>query len=319
MKFTVIIPVYNVEEYLEECLGSVLSYDGDFEVVLVDDGSTDSSGAICDGAARSDGRVRAIHRENGGSAAARNTGLDNALGDYVLFVDSDDAVYPEAIRKIEEKIAQTGYPDVVFLEAEKFYPDGKREPMDDGYSAAAIDGKSADEVLSFLASCPKFPGSACTKAVKRSFIEENKIRFREGEYVEDIDFVCRVLACAKTFAYCPSPYYRYRQKRKGSNTDLFALPQLECLLGTVERYSARRPQSAREEYFNSFMAYETGVAVLDFAALKKEDRKAVRDRLKGVVWLLKSRGAKGRGLYALAKTLGVGAASIAASLYYRRK
>ena len=62
MKFTVIIPVYNVEEYLEECLGSVLSYDGDFEVVLVDDGSTDSSGAICDGAARSDGRVRAIHR-----------------------------------------------------------------------------------------------------------------------------------------------------------------------------------------------------------------------------------------------------------------
>ena len=319
MKFTVIIPVYNVEEYLDECLGSVLSHDGDIEVILVDDGSTDSSGVICDDAARADGRVRAIHRENGGSAAARNTGLGEARGEYVLFVDSDDAVFPSSLDRIAEKIDESGRPDAVFLEAEKFYPDGRREPMGDGYSAAAIDGRSADEVLAFLASCPKFPGSACTKALKRSFIEENGIRFREGEYVEDIDFVCRVLEKAQTFAYCPSPFYRYRQKRSGSNTDLFSRPQLECLLGTVERYSARRPQNAREESFNSFMAYETGVAVLDFAALKKEDRAAVRDRVKGVLWLLKSGGAKGRGLYALAKTLGVGAAAKAASFYYKRK
>ena len=320
MLFTVIIPVYNVENYLEECAGSVLSQDfGDFEVVLVDDGSTDSSGEIADGIAAKDERVRALHRPNGGLSAARNTGLDVARGEYVLFVDSDDMIEPSSLGAIAEKIEKTSRPDVVFLEAEKFYPDGATEPMGDGYRADMIDGKSADEVLKFLASCPKFPGSACTKTVKRSLIEEESLRFREGQLSEDIDFTCRLLGTANSFAYCPAPYYRYRQKREGSITDAVARPNLESLLGIIERYSTREPVSEREKIFNSFMAYETGVAVLDYAALTKEDRQAVKERLKGVAWLLKSAGAKGRALYSVGKLFGVGAAAKAAALYYKRK
>ncbi len=320
MLFTVIIPVYNVEKYLEECVSSVLSQDfSGFDVVLVDDGSTDSSGKIADLIAEKDGRVRVIHRENGGLSAARNTGLETADGDYILFVDSDDLTEPGSLAAIAKKIEGSGRPDAVFLEAEKFYPDGRREPMGDGYCPEAIDGKSADDVLRFLASRPKFPGSACTKAVKRSLIEDNSLTFREGEFAEDTDWTCRLLAAAKSFAYCEAPYYRYRQMREGSITDSCSRPHVEALLGVIERYSTREVKNERDKIFNSFMAYETGVAVVDYASLPKDDKAALKERLKGVMWLLKYGGARGRALRLAGKLLGVDAAAGALSVYYKTR
>ena len=147
MLFTVIIPVYNVEEYLEECAASVLSQSfGDLDVVLVDDGSTDSSGKIADSIAGKDERVRVIHRENGGRSAARNTGLDAARGEYILFVDSDDMIEQGALDAVAKTVDESGRPDAVFLEAEKFFPDGSMRPMGDGYRREEIDGKSAEDV-----------------------------------------------------------------------------------------------------------------------------------------------------------------------------
>ena len=94
---SVIVPVYNVENYLSRCVDSILSQSGvTLEVLLVDDGSTDASGKICDSYAARDDRVKVIHKENGGLSSARNTGLDRASGDYVTFVDSDDYLEPEA-------------------------------------------------------------------------------------------------------------------------------------------------------------------------------------------------------------------------------
>ena len=90
-KFSIIVPVYNVEAYLIRCLDSLRTQTyGDYEALLVDDGSTDSSGRLCDEYAGRDGRFRVIHRINGGLAAARNTGLDAAGGKYIMFLDSDD-------------------------------------------------------------------------------------------------------------------------------------------------------------------------------------------------------------------------------------
>ncbi|MBO4616877.1 MAG: glycosyltransferase family 2 protein [Lachnospiraceae bacterium] len=100
---SVIIPVYNVEKYLEECFKSVAAQTySDLEIVVVDDGSTDESGAICDAFAKRDGRVKVIHRENRGVSAARNAGLDNTHGEFVFFVDSDDFIEPDAIEALYE-------------------------------------------------------------------------------------------------------------------------------------------------------------------------------------------------------------------------
>lgn len=99
IRLSVIVPVYNVEKYLRECVDSVLAQDiDDMEVILVDDGSTDRSGGICDEYAEKDNRVTVIHKENGGCSAARNAGLDIAQGEYITFVDSDDYLLPDTYR-----------------------------------------------------------------------------------------------------------------------------------------------------------------------------------------------------------------------------
>ena len=90
-KISVIVPVYNAEKYLHRCIDSILSQTfTDFELLLINDGSKDSSGAICDEYAAKDNRVRVFHKENGGASSARNLGLDNAKGEWIAFVDSDD-------------------------------------------------------------------------------------------------------------------------------------------------------------------------------------------------------------------------------------
>ena len=95
MKISVIVPVYNVEMYLKRCVDSILAQTAeDFELILVDDGSTDSGGVICDEYRKADGRVKVIHQENGGLSRARNAGIDAAAGEYLRFVDSDDCVAP---------------------------------------------------------------------------------------------------------------------------------------------------------------------------------------------------------------------------------
>ena len=99
--FTIVVPVYNVAAYLEKCLDSILAQTfTDFEAWLIDDGSTDGSGAICDRYAQRDRRLRALHVENGGVSRARNLGLDRAEGTYLVFVDSDDFVAPNLLDRL---------------------------------------------------------------------------------------------------------------------------------------------------------------------------------------------------------------------------
>ena len=96
-KISIIVPIYNTEQYLPRCIDSILSQSlTDFELLLIDDGSIDGSGAICDAFAEKDNRVRVFHKENGGVSSARNLGLNEAKGEWVCFVDSDDELMPNA-------------------------------------------------------------------------------------------------------------------------------------------------------------------------------------------------------------------------------
>ena len=106
---SIVVPVYNAGRYLPRCLDSIAAQTyGDIEVILVDDGSTDSSGSICDRYCTRDGRFRVIHQENKWLAEARNAGLSAARGDYVYFVDSDDWIHPQAVETLLAAIGKTG-------------------------------------------------------------------------------------------------------------------------------------------------------------------------------------------------------------------
>lgn len=126
MKLSFIVPIYNVEDYLLDCCKSILNQvDSTCEVLLVDDGSTDRSSQIADDIAREHDRVTVIHKENGGLASARNTGLDAASGDYVAFVDSDDLITENCLPAILHELEDTK-PDILFLDSCKLYPDGTK-------------------------------------------------------------------------------------------------------------------------------------------------------------------------------------------------
>ena len=108
-EISIIVPVYQVEKYLNECIDSILAQTfTDFELILVDDDSPDNCPALCDAAAKRDSRVRVIHKQNGGVSTARNAGLDAAQGNWIAFVDSDDTVEPEYLEKMHKAVLETG-------------------------------------------------------------------------------------------------------------------------------------------------------------------------------------------------------------------
>ena len=114
MEISVIIPVYNKEAYVERCFRQLMAQDFDsFEVVAVDDGSTDRSGEICDKMAQQDQRIRIIHTENGGVTAARRRGMEESQGKYIMFVDSDDELLPGALRTMHQTIKDSGADEVI--------------------------------------------------------------------------------------------------------------------------------------------------------------------------------------------------------------
>ena len=116
MKVSIVIPVYNKAEYISDCLESLLQQDfDDFEIVAVNDGSTDDSGKICDEKAAEDTRIKVIHTENGGVTAARRKGVEQAKGDYIMFVDADDGLLPGAIKNLYDAITKSGADEVIAL------------------------------------------------------------------------------------------------------------------------------------------------------------------------------------------------------------
>lgn len=138
MKISVIIPVYNVENYLERCIKSVISQTfKDLEIILVDDGSTDRSGQLCDKFAKDDSRIKVIHKKNGGLSSARNSGIDIAIGEYITFVDSDDWILPDAYEYLLNVIEKTNA-DIV--SADYSFTDGRPIKANEKYDETEIIG-----------------------------------------------------------------------------------------------------------------------------------------------------------------------------------
>lgn len=201
---SVIVPVYNTEKYLDRCIQSVLSQTyTDFELLLIDDGSTDSSGAICDRYADLDSRVRVFRKENGGASSARNMGLDNAKGEFIGFVDSDDYVLPEFLSNFisiyngEDLLIQGIIPDYS-ISSEYII------------EKASIDysGNIQDWLIGFVG-CEMF-GALWNKLFKRSIIESNKLRLNEVfKYREDEEFLLRYLTLSKTVCSTSKSGYVY--------------------------------------------------------------------------------------------------------------
>ncbi len=214
MKISVIIPVYGVENYISECVDSVLRQEhAELEVILVDDGSPDGSGAICDGYALREDRVKVIHKENGGLSDARNAGLEAATGDYVLFLDGDDYwCDAAAVSRLVERVADTGADVVNYSYLKCFEDSGRQVPyFADVPAMPKLESKA--EQLSYLTERGLYIASACNKLIRRSLLDG--LQFEEGVYSEDIQWCAQLLLRANSMDFVCENFYCYRQ-REGS-------------------------------------------------------------------------------------------------------
>ena len=234
MLFSVVIPVYNVKDYLEKCVDSVLAQDcGDYEIILVDDGSTDGvSPELCDRYALANpDRIRVIHQENQGLGGARNTGLEAARGEYLFFVDSDDRIVPHALSYLEGKIRQT-HADMYLFRL--FYDR-------DGVLTPADPLRVPTDVVLHPAQCPELlleSPSASVRVCRRSLFQEGQIRFPAGIWYEDLATTPKCLLHARSVVALSEPLYCYLL-RDGSimrNANLKRNLEILDVLGSVRAY-----------------------------------------------------------------------------------
>lgn len=209
---SIIIPVYKAETFFDECVSSILAQSyGDFELILVDDGSPDKCPELCDKWAATDSRIKVIHKPNGGVSSARNSGLEIASGDYICFVDSDDTL-PEnglhiLMKSIEQRNVEVVFGAFQFQYGDRLLPHASRLPEGKYQFKDVLKNFIDDGTLSgFLL------GSTCAALYKREIILKNHLRFVEGlKNNEDGLFNFELALFANSFAVINTPVYNYRQ------------------------------------------------------------------------------------------------------------
>ncbi|MBQ6570553.1 MAG: glycosyltransferase [Clostridia bacterium] len=213
---SVVVPVYNVEKYLEQCVDSILAQTyKNFEIILTDDGSTDSSGRMCDEFAKKDSRIKSVHRKNGGLSAARNTGLSNSSGEYVYFLDSDDYIVPEALTLLIDKAEKEGA-EIVFFDAVSFDEETGEKCRKQNYIRRTGYGMaSGKEMLALQQKRSDFHSSVPLMFFRRDFLLENRLEFIEGILYEDMVFTFQALSLAKCVTQLEKVLYM-RRYREGS-------------------------------------------------------------------------------------------------------
>lgn len=213
VKYTIIIPVYNCESYLKACVQSVLIQSvKDYEIILVNDGSSDSSGIMCNTLAAQYSCVRSFHKENGGAASARNLGLQEARGQYILFLDGDDTLDASALESIDTLLVDQAQDFIIFGMSFDYYRGGKLS-YSERLSCAHSGSYDVQEVLvnhwDFFAD--NALSSACNKVFSAQIIGSYHLRFEQTMTLyEDYDFVLRYLMYVHTVFFIDKPLYRYR-------------------------------------------------------------------------------------------------------------
>lgn len=216
IKVSVIVPVYNVEKYLEECVDSLIGQTlKEIEILLIDDGSTDSSGDICDRYAQQYANIRVIHKANGGLGDARNVGASDAIGKYIYFIDSDDYLELEALEFLYKE-AECKQLDVIMFSAESFSDDLDISFNPDDYRRTRFlfEVKSGNELFCDLFSVKEYYASIPLRFYNRDFFKKNNYKFPDIIHEDELLGFFSLIEADK--AECIDNRFYRRRFRKGS-------------------------------------------------------------------------------------------------------
>ena len=286
ISFSIVIPVYKTKEYLDCCVESVVAQSyRNFEIILIDDGSPDNCGKLCDGWTMRDSRIKVIHRENGGLSAARNTGIRHASADYIMFLDSDDWWANDTVLEAIAGIIERTDAEVVSFNYRKSY----HGQFDAPYFSFDFPDSVQSESFSQMMEDGRYITGACNKAIRRTLITENNLFFKEGITAEDIDWTLRTALAAETFAFSNICVFIYRQIAASISHNMTP-EKVDCLCGNV-RECVRLIDDAdvdQAEGVKAFVAYQYGTLLHNAANLPKSQRsKQLMDGIREMKWLLK--------------------------------
>ena len=235
---SVIVPVYKVEGYLERCLVSIVNQSyRNLEILLIDDGSPDNCPRMCDELAEMDDRIKVIHKANGGLSDARNVGIEVAAGDYIMFVDSDDYIYPEMCQKLINT-AMIENADIVSCNFYWTYPDGerRREAMSIEDAPRILDGQKM--LFHYFRGGSIDLCVVWNKLYRRAlFFTDDRIRFPKGRLHEDNAINYLLYFIAKRIAIIPDCLYYYVQ-RDGSIMQLYSDQNLRDIIACAKEWLA---------------------------------------------------------------------------------
>lgn len=281
---SVIIPVYNVEKYIHQCVDSVISQNlNDIEIVLVNDGSPDGCPQICNQYANNYTFIKVIHKENGGLSDARNEGLKAAKGDYVIFLDSDDWWNPEvSVRDMLEKARSAPDTDMFlftsydYIEGEGYFQRNEHQNLKN------IDTSSVKTYYQSLLDNGNMEVAAYTKILKRQFLINNKLFFKRDLLSEDNEWLIRLLHVANKVDIINQPLYIYRAGRADSITNTIKKKNIVDLLsivnGSIEYYTCHDNDIKEQEL--CFASYLWFCALGLSNRLNREELKEVKPLFK---------------------------------------
>jgi glycosyltransferase involved in cell wall biosynthesis len=288
---SIIVPIYNVENYLHQCLDSVLAQTfTSYECILVDDGSPDKCPAICDEYAAKDTRFSVIHKENGGLSDARNVGIQAAIGEYIVLLDSDDLFADnDALQNLYNVIQETKAPVV--------FNSNQTTLIQESYSS--YDGfkkhgnkYTPDIFYKEIMRNRKIMLAGWSFSVKQDFLLQYNLLFKKGILHEDEHWVPRVICAAEYIAINHKPFYTYRKEREGSITDNVYPKRLFDMFGIINDFSQKEIVQSRKIY--KFIYRDRSIClwftIFDSVFLLKdqfsEEKKEIEAQLKKYVYLL---------------------------------
>ena len=271
MKISLIIPVYNVEKYIKECLDSVAcQIKKNVEIIIVDDGTKDNSGVICDEYARKYNFIKVIHKENEGVSVARNTALEKAVGEYIMFLDSDDKLSNGIIEKvlnlikIEEDLYTFGYDEI---DENGIEITSKKGMLKEG------EYNKQDFLKKYYKNHKNFPWAIWQNVFKRKIVVENNVRFPVGiKAAEDTDFYLTYLKYVEKIKFIEKPIIQYRVNRSGSAMTSLKPQTLLDAFGIYSKYFY-----GEDKFISKYFAKFYVAAFNMIVRIKKEDRKQVID------------------------------------------
>lgn len=220
-KISIIVPVYNCEKYISNCINSILEQSfKDFELILVDDGSSDRSFEICESFAKKDNRVRAIHQPNSGVSRARNRGLDEAKGEYIGFVDGDDCVDKEMYKRLYKNLADNNA-DISICGIVNYFL--KKNGITEKVRQSQVDGFwifSGEQALKEALQSRLYSVNPVNKLFKKKLFD--KLRYPEGKISEDAFLIPVVISKAGKVVYDSKPMYYYLRRENSITTSNFS-------------------------------------------------------------------------------------------------